>query len=137
MVLTVRSDFLISFAITKILSFFIISERKISKIAHGQDSNAGTNIDNLFKNSKICMILFFTFILLLLLVFWYYLSSFCCIYNNTQGALIKSTITSFAISLFIYPLLFGFIPTTMRYYSLRDNKRYLYNFSNIMSEWLL
>ena len=130
-------SFLISFSITKLLSIFIIPEEKISKIVHGQNSNIGADIDNLFKNSKCCLILFFTFIILFLLVFWYYLSSFCRVYNNTQGALIKSTITSFAISLFVYPLLFGLIFTTMRYYSLRDNKRYLYNASNFMSEYLI
>ena len=30
------------------------------------------NIDNLFKNSKCCLILFFTIIILFLLAFWYY-----------------------------------------------------------------
>ena len=130
-------SFLISFLITKLLSIFIIPEEKISKIVHGQNSNIGADIDNLFKNSKCFLILFFAFIILFLLVFWYYLSSFCRVYNNTQGALIKSTITSFAISLFVYPLLFGLIFTTMRYYSLRDNKRYLYNASNFMSDYLI
>ena len=126
-------SFLISFAITKLLSYFILSENNIAKITETKNEETIDKINNLFKKSICKLSIFFIFILLLNLLFWYYLSSFCGVYKNTQSALIKDTIISFIISLFIYPYIFCLVLSIMRYCSLRSEtkyRKYLYNFSN-------
>ena len=132
-------SFLISLALTKLLSYFILSEEKISKIAETKNTETENKINDLFKKSICKLVIFFIIILLLQILFWYYLSSFCGVYKNTQGALIKDTIISFAISLFIYPYIFCIIPCTMRYCSLRaknKNRQCLYNTSKKITDIL-
>ena len=133
-------SFLISFAITKLLSYFILSEKKVAEIVKKKDLEAKNKINDLFKKSKCKLIIFFVLIIIIQLLFFYYLSSFCGVYKNTQGALIKDTIFSFVISLFIYSYIVCLIPCTMRYYSLKGknkDRKCLYNASNIISNILL
>jgi len=133
-------SFLISFAITKLLSYFILSEKKVAEIVKTKTFETKNKINDLFKKSKCKLIIFFVLIIIIQLLFFYYLSSFCGVYKNTQGALIKDTIFSFVISLFIYSYIFCLIPCTMRYYSLKGknkDRKCLYNASNIISNILL
>ena len=84
--------------------------------------------------------IFFVLIFIFLLVFWYYLSAFCAVYKNTQKALIYDTIISFVpISLFIFPLIFCFISSAVRYCTLRANKNMgcLYNTVQIINDIFL
>ena len=133
-------SFLISLAITKLISLFILSEEKISKVIRTNNLEKENKINDLFKKSIWKLILFFIFIIILHLLFFYYLSSFCGVYKNTQSKLIINTMIDFAISLFVYSYIFCLIPCTMRYYSLRGinkDRKYLYKVSNILSEILL
>ena len=134
-------SFLISFVITKLLDFFNLSEEKISEITKNKKSEISPKINNFFKKSIFKLVTFFVLLFIFLLLFWYYLSSFCAVYKNTQKALIYDTIISFVpISLFLFPLIFSFIPCTMRYYSLRakkKNRECLYKASNIISDIFL
>ena len=134
-------SFLISFVITKLLDFFNLSEEKISEITKNKKSEISPKINNFFKKSIFKLVTFFVLFFIFLLLFWYYLSSFCAVYKNTQKALIYDTIISFVlISLFLFPLIFSFIPCTMRYYSLRakkKNRECLYKASNIISDIFL
>ena len=133
-------SFLISFAITKLLSFFILSEEKVSEIIQTKNLEIENKINDLFKKSIYKLIIFFVLLFLFHLLFFYYLSSFCGVYRNTQGALITNTIINFAFSLFIYFFIFCLIPCTMRYYSLRGikkNRKCLYKTSNIISDIIL
>ena len=133
-------SFLISVGINKLLSYFILSEDKVAEIVKTNNFEMENKINDLFKKSTYKLIIFFGLILLFQLLFFYYLSSFCGVYKNTQGALIKDTIISFAFSLLIYSFIFCLISCTMRYYSLKgknkDRER-LYNASNILSDILL
>ena len=133
-------SFLISFGITKLLSYFILSEKKVSEIIKTKDSEMKNKINELFKKSIYKLRIFFVLILLFQLLFFYYLSSFCGVYKNTQGALIINTIISFVLSLFIYFYFFCLIPCAMRYYSLNGknkDRKCLYNASNIISDIIL
>ena len=133
-------SFLIGFVITLLLNCFILSEEKVAKIAKNKNSEIDTKINNLFKKSIFKLVTFFVFIFLFLLLFWYYLSSFCAVYKNTQGALIKSTISSFVISLFTKPFFIGLFPCAMRICSLnakKKNSECLYNVSNIIIDIFL
>ena len=130
-------SFIISLVITNILSCFILSEEKVAKIVKTKNLETENKINDLFKKSKCKLIIFFVLIILIQLLFFYYLSSFCGVYKNTQGALIKDTISSFAISLFIYPYILCLIPCTMRYCSLKGknkDRNCLYSASKKISE---
>ena len=133
-------SFLISLFITQLLNYFNLSEEKIAKIRENKKTEIDIKINYLFKKSICKLVTFFVLIIFFLLLFWYYLSSFCAVYKNTQRCLIIDTITSFALSLFIYPFIFAFIPCIMRYYSLRaknKNRECLYKTSNIISDIFL
>ena len=80
-------------------------------------------------------IIYFFILLILLLFFWYYLSCFCAVYYNTQIALMKDILISFANG-FIYPFILTFIPTIIRIPSLRKKNSCLYRFSRIITSAL-
>ena len=131
---------LISYGITQLLNCFILSEEKVAKIAENKSSENDTKINNLFKKSIFKMVTFFVLIFFFLFLFWYYLSSFCAVYKNTQGALIKNTVQSFAATLSIKPFFIGLFPCLMRVCSLRKKSaisRCLYYASNIISDIFL
>lgn len=68
-----------------------------------------------------------------LLLFWFYLGCFAAVYNNTQLALIKDTIISFASGL-IYPFFIVLIPCVMKFRALKapnKDKECLYKISVI------
>ena len=133
-------SFLISFAITKLLGLFILPEKKISKIIELKNPGTEIKINDFFKKSIYKLVIFFILILLFLLLFFYYLAAFCAVYKNTQGALFKDTIISFAISLFIHSYIFCLIFCGMRYCSLRMKNKCkicLYNASDILSDIFL
>ena len=133
-------SFLISTVITKLLNCFILSEEKIANIIETKNPETETKINNYFKKSICKLVIFFILIILFQLLFLYYLSAFCAVYRNTQGALIKDTITSFAISLFIYSFLICLISCSIRYCSLRaknKNKSCLYKASGFINNYIL
>ena len=133
-------SFLISLGITKLLSLFILQENKISKIIELKNPETEKKINNYFKESIYKFVIFFILIFLFLLLFFYYLAAFCAVFKNTQGALIKDTLISFAISLFIYSYIFCLIFCSMRYCSLRMKNKCkicLYNTSDILSDIFL
>ena len=68
---------------------------------------------------KIKYIVFCILVIILTFVFWYYVACFCAVYKNTQIALIKDALITFAITL-VYPFVVGLIPALMRVISLKD-----------------
>ena len=100
---------------------------------------------NIVKRAKyledklnIKFILYFVISFLFLSFFWYYISIFCVIYKNTQIHLIKDTLMSFGLSLFI-PFALYLIPGFFRIPALSDSKnkrKYLYNFSLFLQSLL-
>ena len=133
-------SFIISFVITKLISVFILSEKKISKVIEIKNPETENKINDLFRNSIYKMVIFFILVFLFHLLFLYYLAAFCAVYKNTQGALIKDTMISFAISLLIYSYIICLIPCIMRYSSLNMKNRYnscVYKASDIISDIFL
>ena len=133
-------SFLISYFITKLLSCFILSEEKISKIIENNISQIDTKSNNLFDISKCKLSIFFVLITLFHLLFWYYLSAFCAVYKNTQVALILNTIQSIFDSLVTYPVIICFILCIMRRCALKaanKDKEFLYNLSNKLGDIFL
>ena len=64
-------------------------------------------------------------------VFGYYVLCFCAIFENTQIQLVKSTLTSWLISL-IYPLIICFITSIFRALAFKCNNRILYLIKTLM-----
>ena len=131
---------LISFAITKIVTFFAIFESKISKEAKMKTTETEMRINNYIHSLKCKFAIFFSLIILFLLFFWYYVSCFCAIFTNTQKALIINIITGYVFSLVLYPFIIGLILCIMRYCALKSkkqNKECLYKASNILGDILL
>ena len=85
----------------------------------------------LINNLIIKFILYFIISFLFLLFFWYFISIFGVIYRNTQIHLLKDTLISIGLSLFI-PFLYYLLPGLFRITALSNtNKKRecLYNFS--------
>ena len=98
---------LISMILNSPLNFLSLSNDAIINFKQNKSS---INIMNRAKNLKNKIIsksiLYFIISFIFLLFFWYYISMFCVIYRNTQIHLLKDTLMSFGLSLFIP---FGFI----------------------------
>ena len=68
---------------------------------------------------KIKLFIFFVFTLILYLFYWYFISAFCAVYQNTQIAFIKDSISSFITGL-LYPFIFYLFPPLLRIIALKD-----------------
>ena len=82
-------------------------------------------------------IIFFIISFLFLVFFWYYISMFDVIYKNTQLHLLKDTLMSFVLSIFI-PFIIYLLPGIFRIPSLSNinkNRKCLYNFSKFFQSF--
>ena len=82
-------------------------------------------------------ILYFLISFLFLFFFWYYIAMFGVIYRNTQIHLLKDTLMSLVLSLFI-PFVYNLLPGLFRIYALSDKKnkkQCLYNFSKFLQSF--
>ena len=67
----------------------------------------------------------------LLIIFGFYVLCFCAVFENTQITLIKSTFTSWLISL-LYPFIICLITSLVRKASFSCNSKFLYGVKKIM-----
>ena len=127
---------LISSAINMIIKLLALSEKDVIKLRRTKNKNkAFEKSYKLFKWLIIKFNLFFFISILFLIFFWYYISTFCAVYKNTQSILIKSTLTSFGLTL-LYPFGLNLLPGFFRIPSLRTPKKdreCIYKLSNILS----
>ena len=80
---------------------------------------------------KIRVVIYYILSFAFLAIFGYYILCFCAIFENTQIELVKSTFTSWLISL-LYPLVICFITSIFRALSFKCNNRILYLIKNLM-----
>jgi hypothetical protein len=127
---------IISAVISTIIKLFALSEKEILKIRKMKNTS-----ESLKKSSKLAKALklkfniFFFISFLFLVLFWYCIAAFCAVYKNTQKILIKSTLSSFGLSL-IYPFGLNLLPGLFRIPSLKaasKDKECLYQFSRILA----
>ena len=127
---------IISAVISTIIKLFALSEKEILKIRKMKNTS-----ESLKKSSKLAKALklkfniFFFISFLFLVLFWYCIAAFCAVYKNTQKILIKSTLSSFGLSL-IYPFGLNLFPGLFRIPSLRaisKDKECLYKTSQIIA----
>ena len=128
-------SFLISMILNTPLGLLALSNDSIIKFKQNKSKiNLIKRAEDLKTKLTIKFIFYFIISTLLLAFFWYYISMFCVIYRNTQIYLLKDTLMSFGLSLFI-PFWIYLLPGFFRIPALsnKKNKREcLYNFSKIL-----
>ena len=88
----------------------------------------------IIKCVKIKIAFFFIFTLLMFIFYWYAIACFCSVYENTQSAFIKDSISSFILGL-LYPFVLYLFPAILRIIALKLNKvnlRFVYTLSDII-----
>ena len=130
---------LISMVLNAPLNYLSLSNDAIIAFKQYKSKINILKMSKLLENRlKIKFSFYFIIGFLLLSFFWYYISIFCVIYKNTQIHLIKDTLMSFGLSLFI-PFALYLIPGFFRIPALSDSKnkrKYLYNFSLFLQSLL-
>jgi len=127
---------LISSFINAILRLLSLSEKDILSVKNEKSlENIVKRIEYIKKCLKIKSSIFYILSFILIIFFWYFMSSFCAVYKNTQITLIKDTILSFGLSMFLQ---FGLylIPGIFRILALRaknKDQKCLYKFGNLIS----
>ena len=126
-------SFFISYYITIIIKFLVLSERDILIIKN--ENNIEQVINKVSKVERCIIIrniLYFIISILFIMLFWYYLSGFCAVYQNSQVHLMKNTLISFVLGL-IYPLFVNLFPGILRKIALNGkNKECIYKLSIVI-----
>ena len=125
---------LISTVINVLLRLLSLSERNILLIKKENKikllEKRGLEIKKCLKNQ---FIIFFILSFSLLFFFWYFISCFCAVYKNTQKALLKDTLFSYALSM-LYPFIIYLLPGLFRIPALKTkDKLCLYEIGNLLS----
>ena len=115
-----------------ILKFISLTHNSVRALRKISDINsAEAKSECILKCIKIRIVLYYILSFVFLIVFGFYVLSFCAIFENTQVALIKSTFSSWIISL-IYPFILCFITSIIRSAALKCKSKVLYMIKTIM-----
>ena len=132
---TIICSFIISYIIIIGNKYLALTELDIIQIKHVEKKEKlGILYAKLLKKIFRKYIILTIIYLLFFIFSWIYLTCFFAIYRNTQITVLINTIISFAVAL-LFPLVFCFIPTFLRYFSLSDyarKRKNLYNISRIV-----
>ena len=119
-------------AILIILKFISLTHNSVRALRKIADINsAEAKSECILKCIKIRIVLYYILSFIFLIVFGFYVLSFCAIFENTQIRLIKSTFSSWIISL-IYPFIICFITSIVRSFALMCKSKILYTVKKIM-----
>ena len=124
-----------STSITQIIEIFIcylsLTDKHFYQIKEYKRINK-TFLMKIMTCIKIKILIFFAFTLLIFMFYWYLITCFCAVYQNTQIAFIKDSISSFALGILL-PFITYIFPTLFRIISLKSqsNMKFVYKFSNI------
>ena len=115
--------------ILRFISLTHDSVRTLRQIAdiHSAESKA----ECILKCIKIRIVLYYILSFIFLLIFGFYVLSFCAIFENTQIELVKSTFTSWFMSL-LYPLIVCFIASIVRTMSFKCKSKFLFTVEKII-----
>jgi hypothetical protein len=127
---------IISAVISAIIKLFALSEKEVLKIRKMKSTSESLRKSSeLAKGLKLKFNIFFLISFLFLILFWYCIAAFCAVYKNTQIILIKSTLSSFGLSM-LYPFGLNLLPGLFRIPSLKaisKDKECLYKISQIIA----
>ena len=123
---------LVSQLIEVFLCYLSMTDKYFYEIKNLNDKSQN-KIKQIIKCIKIKSLFFFIFTFLMFLFYWYVITCFCDIYENTQIAFIKDSLTSFALGL-LYPFALYLFPVTFRMIALRASVKLecLYIISDII-----
>ena len=128
-------SYLISSLLNTPINFLALSNDSIINFKQNYSKINSMRRAKELKNKLIIkFILFFVISFMFFLFFWYYISMFGVIYKNTQKHLLKDTLLSFGVSLFI-PFVIYLFPGFFRIPALsnaKNNRQCLYNFSKFL-----
>ena len=109
-----------------ILRFISLTHDSVRTLRQIADINsAESKAQCILKCIKIRIVLYYILSFIFLLVFGFYILSFCAIFENTQIELIKSTFSSWLMSL-LYPFLMCLISSIVRTLSLKCKSKFLF-----------
>ena len=126
---------LLSTTLLIILKFICLTHNSVRVLRKYKDLNmAKKKSVCVLRCIKIRVTIYYILSLAFLAIFGYYILCFCAIFENTQKELVKSTFTSWLISL-IYPFIFCFITSIFRALAFKCKNRILY-FIKLMLQFL-
>ena len=100
--------------------------RKINDVSMAQEKSV-----SVLRCTKARIIIYYILSLFFLIIFGYYVLCFCAVFENTQIELVKSTFTSWLMSLF-YPFIICFITSIIRAASRKCKSKCLHFLKRIM-----
>jgi hypothetical protein len=100
--------------------------RKINDVSMAQEKSI-----SVLRCTKARIIIYYILSLFFLIIFGYYVLCFCAVFENTQIELVKSTFTSWLMSLF-YPFIICFITSIIRAASRKCKSKCLHFLKRIM-----
>ena len=115
--------------ILKLLCLTHNSVRKLRKIHNVNEAQAKSV--SVLRCTKARIIIYYILSLFFLIIFGFYVLCFCAVFENTQIELVKSTFTSWLISLF-YPFIICFITSIIRKLSFSFESKCLFFIKRIM-----
>ena len=116
--------FLCYLSLTDIYFYQIKNFKKISKY----------QLKRIIKFIQIKLVIFFIFCSLMFIFYWYLITSFGAVYQSTQIAFIKDSLSSFVLGI-SFPFAIYLVPSLLRIIALRAIKSYfiyVYKLSNII-----
>jgi hypothetical protein len=128
---TLYSSLLSSFLLIllKLLCLTHNSVRQLRKIRDVNEAQQKSNC--ILLCVKIRIAIYYALSFAFLIIFGFYVLCFCAVFENTQITLIKSTFTSWLISL-LYPFIICLITSLVRKASFSCNSKFLYGVKKIM-----
>ena len=123
---------LISSIINFIMKKLALTEESILSLKNEKNSEEKKKkAKNIKKYLKVKFVSFFIISFALLGIFWFYIGCFCAVYSNTQIYLLKDTMISFALSLFL-SFIKILLKCLLRIHSLKEPGKFLYKLSKIL-----
>ena len=123
---------LLSSTLLIMLKFICLTHNSVRVLRKFKDIDAAkTKSVCVLRCIKIRVTIYYILSLAFLAIFGYYILCFCAIFENTQIQLIKSTFTSWLISL-IYPLIICLVTSIFRKLAFKFKNRILYAIKQLM-----
>ena len=103
---------LISQLIELFLCFLSMTDKHFYQIKN-LDNSSRNQISQIIKCMKIKIMVFYAFTFIMFIFYWYVITCFCAVYENTQMAFIKDSLSSFSFGL-LYPFILYLFPGGLR-----------------------
>ena len=108
---------LVSQLIELFLCFLSMTDKHFYQIKN-LDNSSRNKMFQIIKCVKIKIMVFYIFTFIMFLFYWYIITCFCAVYENTQMAFIKDSLSSFCFGL-LYPFILYLFPAGLRRIVLR------------------